>query len=69
MLVGVSLALYAPLRIPLGIIAALKEDRPIDQPISSISTAFVGLPDFVSELTLPAITVSLTNLEYIARMS
>jgi peptide/nickel transport system permease protein len=57
------------LRIPLGIIAALKEDHPIDQPISSISMAFVGLPDFVTRLTLPAITVSLTNLEYIARMS
>jgi peptide/nickel transport system permease protein len=101
MLAGVSLALYVPLGILLGIIAALKEDRPVDQAISSISMAFVGLPEFVTGLILisflaisanllpanssiepnssfreafpflilPAITVSLTSLGYVARMT
>jgi peptide/nickel transport system permease protein len=101
MLAGVSLALYVPLGIFLGIIAALKEDRPIDQAISSVSMAFVGLPEFVTGLLLisflaisanllpanssiepnssfreafpflilPAITVSLTSLGYVARMT
>jgi peptide/nickel transport system permease protein len=101
MLAGVSLALYVPLGILLGIIAALKEDRPIDQAISSVSMAFVGLPEFVTGLILisflaisanllpanssiepntsfreafpflilPAITVSLTSLGYVARMT
>jgi peptide/nickel transport system permease protein len=101
MLAGVSLALYVPLGILLGVIAALKEDRPIDQAISSVSMAFVGLPEFVTGLILisflaisanllpanssiepnssfreafpflilPAITVSLTSLGYVARMT
>jgi peptide/nickel transport system permease protein len=101
MLAGVSLALYVPLGIFLGIIAALKEDRPVDQAISSVSMAFVGLPEFVTGLLLisflaisanllpanssiepnssfreafpflilPAITVSLTSLGYVARMT
>lgn len=101
MLAGVSLALYVPLGILLGIIAALKEDRPVDQAISSVSMAFVGLPEFVTGLILisflaisanllpanssiepnssfreafpflilPAITVSLTSLGYVARMT
>jgi peptide/nickel transport system permease protein len=101
MLASVSLALYVPLGILLGIIAALKEDRPVDQAISSVSMAFVGLPEFVTGLLLisflaisanllpanssiepnssfreafpflilPAITVSLTSLGYVARMT
>jgi peptide/nickel transport system permease protein len=101
MLAGVSLALYVPLGIVLGVIAALKEDRPIDQAISSVSMAFVGLPEFVTGLILisflalsanllpanssiepetsfreafrylilPALTVSLTSLGYVARMT
>ena len=101
MLAGVSLALYVPLGILLGVIAALKEDRPLDQAISSVSMAFVGLPEFVTGLLLisllaisanvlpanssiepdtsfreafrflilPALTVSLTSLGYVARMT
>jgi peptide/nickel transport system permease protein len=101
MLAAVSLALYVPLGIFLGVIAALKEDRLADQAISGISMAFAGLPEFVTGLILigilaisldilpanssiesqtsfkdafpflilPAITVSLTSLGYIARMT
>lgn len=101
MLAGVALLMYVPLGILLGVIAALKEDRPIDQAISGISMAFAGLPEFVTGLILigilaislgilpanssirpdstfwealpylilPAITVSLTSLGYIARMT
>jgi peptide/nickel transport system permease protein len=101
MLAAVSLALYVPLGILLGVIAALKEDRPADQVISSVSMAFVGLPEFVTGLILisflaisanllpanssiepetsfreafrylilPALTVSLTSLGYVARMT
>lgn len=101
MLAGVSLILYVPLGILLGVIAALKEDRLVDQAISSVSMAFVGLPEFVTGLILisflaisanllpanssiepetgfweafpflilPAITVSLTSLGYVARMT
>ena len=101
MLAGLSLVLYVPLGILLGVIAALKEDRWVDQAISSVSMAFVGLPEFVTGLLLisflaisakllpanssiepetgfwkalpylilPAITVSLTSLGYVARMT
>jgi peptide/nickel transport system permease protein len=101
MLAGVSLALYVPLGILLGVVAALKEDRLADQTISGVSMAFAGLPEFVTGLILigalaisfnilpanssikpeasfkeafpflilPAITVSLTSLGYIARMT
>lgn len=101
MLAGVSLVLYVPLGIFLGVMAALKEDRLADQAISSVSMAFVGLPEFVTGLILisflaisanwlpanssiepdssfreafrylilPALTVSLTSLGYVARMT
>jgi peptide/nickel transport system permease protein len=101
MLAVVALAMYVPLGILLGVIAALKEDQSADQAISAASMAFVGLPEFVTGLILigvfairlqifpanssiepdtsfceafpylilPAITVSLTSLGYIARMT
>jgi peptide/nickel transport system permease protein len=101
MLAGVSFAFYVPLGILLGVLAALKADRFVDQAISSVSMAFVGLPEFVTGLILigflaltfnlfpanssiepntgffkalpylilPAITVSLTSLGYVARMT
>ncbi len=101
MLAGVSIVMYVPLGILLGVIAALKEDRAADQLISGVSMAFAGLPEFVTGLILigvlaisfdilpanssiepgtsfkeafpylilPAITVSLTSLGYIARMT
>ena len=101
MLAGVSLLFYAPLGILLGVLAALKRERALDQIISAITMAFVGLPEFVTGLllialfalsldalpanssiqpnatfiealpflVLPAITVSLTSLGYVARMT
>jgi peptide/nickel transport system permease protein len=101
MLAAVSLVIYVPLGILLGVIAALKEDRLADQAITGISMAFAGLPEFVTGLILigflaisfdllpanssiepqtsfkdafpflilPAITVSLTSLGYVARMT
>lgn len=101
MLAGLSLLIYVPLGIVLGVVAALKRDKMPDQIITGISMAFVGLPEFVSGLLLitflaigagwfpanssidpdstfsqalpflilPAITVSLTGLGYVARMT
>lgn len=96
-----SLAVYVPLGIVLGVIAALNENKLADQAISGLSMAFAGLPEFVTGLVLvsfvaiswrllpanssidpdttfrealpymilPAVTVSLTSLGYIARMT
>lgn len=101
MLAIVSLAIYVPIGITIGTIAALREGRFIDSAISAVSMAFVGLPEFVTGLLLivliainwdllpanssiepdqsfkesfrylilPAITVSLTSIGYIARMT
>jgi peptide/nickel transport system permease protein len=101
MLAGLALLIYVPLGILLGVIAALKRDKFVDQAISAVSMAFVGLPEFVTGLLLitflaiglgwfpanssidpestfrqalpflilPAITVSLTGLGYITRMT
>jgi peptide/nickel transport system permease protein len=101
MLAAVAFALYVPLGILLGVVSALRENRFVDQAISAVSMAFVGLPEFVTGLILiaflaltyqilpanssiepetgfidafpylilPAITVSLTSLGYVARMT
>ena len=101
MLAIVALLFYVPLGIVFGVIAALNREKPLDQLISGLSMAFVGLPEFVSglllisafafglsilpanssiapgtrflqafpSLILPAITVSLTGLGYITRMT
>ena len=101
MLGGLSLVFYVPLGILLGVAAALNREKLLDQAISGITMAFVGLPEFVSGLILialfalslrtlpanssiepnasfwqafrylilPAITVSLTSLGYVARMT
>jgi peptide/nickel transport system permease protein len=101
MLAGMALLIYVPLGIVLGVIAALNQDKFLDQAISGFSMAFVGLPEFVTGLVLiaflaiswrilpanssidpdtnlreafpylilPAVTVSLTSLGYIARMT
>jgi peptide/nickel transport system permease protein len=101
MLALMSLIFYVPLGIFLGVAAALRRERPLDQTISGLSMAFAGLPEFVSglllisifsfalailpanssippsssfreaftSLILPAITVSLTNLGYVTRMT
>jgi len=101
MLAALALALYVPLGILLGVAAALKREKWLDQAISAVTMAFVGLPEFVTGLLLiglfaislgvlpanssinpgasfrealpylilPAITVSLTSLGYVARMT
>lgn len=100
-LAAISLVIYVPVGIILGVIAALKKDKLVDRIISVFSMAFVGLPEFVTGLLLitflaiglewlpanssiapdatfreafrymilPAITVSLTSIGYIARMT
>jgi peptide/nickel transport system permease protein len=101
MLAGMALLFYVPLGILLGVLAALKREKAVDQGISAVTMAFVGLPEFVTGLLLialfalkldllpanssiqpnatfiqalpflilPAITVSLTSLGYVARMT
>ena len=101
MLAIMSLLFYVPPGIFLGVVAALKQEKALDQLISGFSMAFVGLPEFVTGLLLisifafgfsilpanssiapdasffealpylilPAITVSLTGLGYITRMT
>jgi peptide/nickel transport system permease protein len=101
MLAVVAFALYVPLGILLGLVAALKRNTWADNAISIGSLAFIGLPEFVSGvilisifavqlhwfpsqsaidpqssfvqafpyLVLPAITVALTSLAYVIRMT
>jgi len=101
MLAVLALVFYVPLGILLGVLAALHRDKALDQAISGLSMAFVGLPEFVSGLllisafafglailpanssiapdsgfpqafrflVLPAVTVSLTSLGYVTRMT
>jgi len=101
MLAVLALAFYVPVGILLGVIAALKREKALDQVITGFSMAFVGLPEFVTGLllisvfafalavlpanssiapnssflqafpflVLPAVTVSLTSLGYVIRMT
>ena len=101
MLAVLALAFYVPVGILLGVIAALKREKALDQVITGFSMAFVGLPEFVTglllisafafalavlpanssiapnssfreafpSLVLPAVTVSLTSLGYVIRMT
>jgi peptide/nickel transport system permease protein len=101
MLAAVAFAMYVPLGIFLGLLAALRKNTWVDQTISVGSLAFIGLPEFVSGLILiaifaielkwlpsqssippgtnfveafpylilPAITVALTSLAYVVRMT
>jgi peptide/nickel transport system permease protein len=101
MLAALALVFYVPVGILLGVIAALKRERALDQVITGFSMAFVGLPEFVTGLllisafafalallpanssiapnasfreafrflVLPAVTVSLTSLGYVIRMT
>ncbi len=55
MLGAVALAFYVPLGILLGVIAALKREKAVDQAISAVTMAFVGLPEFVTGLILIAV--------------
>lgn len=101
MLAAVAFAMYVPLGIFLGLMAALRKNTWADQTISVGSLAFIGLPEFVSAiilisifsiqlgwlpsqsaidprasfvdafpyLILPAVTVALTSLAYVVRMT
>jgi peptide/nickel transport system permease protein len=101
MLALVAFAMYVPLGIFLGSIAALRKNTWSDNLISVGSLAFIGLPEFVSGLILiaifsiqlgwfpsqsaispdstflealpylilPAVTVALTSLAYVVRMT
>lgn len=101
MLALVAFAMYVPLGIFLGLLAALRKNTWVDQTISVGSLAFIGLPEFVSGLILiaifaielqwlpsqssiapdtgfveaipylilPAVTVALTSLAYVVRMT
>jgi peptide/nickel transport system permease protein len=101
MLAAVAFAIFVPLGILLGLLAALRRNTWVDQAISIGSLAFIGLPEFVSAvilisifsiklgwlpsqstidpkssfvtafpyLILPGITVALTSLAYVVRMT
>ena len=101
MLAAVAFAIFVPLGILLGLVAALRRNTWVDQTISVGSLAFIGLPEFVSAvilisifsiylhwlpsqstidphasfteafpyLILPGITVALTSLAYVVRMT
>jgi peptide/nickel transport system permease protein len=101
MLAAVAFAIFVPLGILLGLLAALRRNTWVDQTISIGSLAFIGLPEFVSAvilisifsiqlkwlpsqstidpktgffaafpyLILPGITVALTSLAYVVRMT
>ena len=101
MLAAVAFAIFVPLGILLGLLAALRRNSWLDQAISVGSLAFIGIPEFVSAvvlisifsirlgwlpaqstidpqssfveafpyLILPAITVALTSLAYVVRMT
>ncbi|MBU2601384.1 MAG: ABC transporter permease [Actinobacteria bacterium] len=101
MLAAVAFAIFVPVGILLGLVAALRRNSWVDQAISVGSLAFIGLPEFVSavilisifsiqlgwlpsqsaidpksglweafpSLVLPAVTVALTSLAYIVRMT
>lgn len=55
MLAAVGLAMYVPLGILLGLIAAVRRNSWLDQVISIGSLAFIGLPEFVTGLLLIAV--------------
>jgi peptide/nickel transport system permease protein len=52
MLAAVGFLMYVPLGILLGLVAALRRNRPSDQVISITSLAFIGLPEFVTGVIL-----------------
>jgi peptide/nickel transport system permease protein len=98
---AIGLALYAPIGILLGTIAAIRRNSWVDHSISIGALSFIGLPEFVTGLVLififalqlqwlpaqssvspdnppflnlqmlilPAVTISLTMIAYITRMT
>lgn len=100
-LAAIGFAMFVPLGILLGVVAALKKNSWADNTVAIGALIFIGLPEFVTGiiliyifafkldvlpaqspvdfsqgfwqqwqmLVLPAITISLTNLAYVARMT
>jgi peptide/nickel transport system permease protein len=101
MLALVAFLMYVPLGIFLGAVAAWRRNSAVDQVISVVSLAFIGLPEFVTavflillfwstlhwlppssdiapgtsfagafrSLILPGLSVALTSLAYVIRMT
>jgi len=67
MLAAVAFALYVPLGILLGLVAALRRNSWVDSVISMSSLAFIGLPEFVTGLVL--IFVFAIQLEWLPAQS
>jgi peptide/nickel transport system permease protein len=55
MLAAVAFAMYVPLGILLGLVAALRRNKVTDQVISVGSLSFIGLPEFVTGVVLIAV--------------
>ncbi len=54
-LAALSLLIYVPLGVFLGVVAALRQDGLVDQWLRAVSMAFAGIPEFVIGLILIAI--------------
>lgn len=52
MLTGLALLIAVPLSVALGVLAGLREDKPVDTVVSIGSLSVVGLPEFVTGLIL-----------------
>jgi len=54
-LAGLSLLMFVPLGIFLGVLAALRQNEPVDQVLRATSMALAGMPEFVIGLILIAV--------------
>jgi peptide/nickel transport system permease protein len=54
-LAGLSLVMFVPLGIFLGVLAALRQNEPVDQVLRATSMALAGMPEFVIGLILIAV--------------
>ncbi len=67
MLAAVAFAMYVPLGILLGLLAALRRNSAVDQAISIGSLSFIGLPEFVTGVIL--ITIFSLKLRWLPASS
>jgi peptide/nickel transport system permease protein len=54
-LAGLSLVMFVPVGIFLGVLAALRQNEPVDQVLRATSMALAGMPEFVIGLILIAV--------------
>lgn len=54
-LAGLSLVMFVPLGVLFGVVAALRQDQPVDQVLRGTSMALAGMPEFVIGLILIAV--------------